>query len=160
MSTSNFSYRNNLFIVPVEDEDLAFEQELLEDSIASALEADFAANSRYSVERVDRSDNDRSYPGHVFAEVVYRRDVHDDTIEMRAPVIFRGGYYSGANIDYYVEEPEYLGSYETPRQAYLDQDGFRMIRGIERVLSRLTSPAYRVATFSNGESVYQLKKKR
>lgn len=159
MSTPNFSAHNRIFVAPESNEEYYNDndREMLEDSIIIDLRDEFSRVKGMDVETAQQYDDDRSYPGTIFAHVEYTHHLAEDTIIMRAPVVFRGGYYSGANIDYYVEEPEFEGSYENvPEYKYLEAAKARMLSGIERVLKQNCTPLRCLGVFSNGEAIYEL----
>lgn len=69
------------------------------------------------------------------------------------PVVIESGYYEGGMIDVSLSEFEDLNLTKT-----LEAKVNRKLNQLEKVLSQCTTKITRVATFSNGEAIYELAK--
>lgn len=146
MSTSNFRYENILIPVFMEDEDRDwdFDLECMADSLEDQIK-DF-------VKDVRAHDYDRSYSATRlgYVEINSKDGRNFATIY----ITVNSGYYVGACLDYTIEEgsDEFKGT----KTLLLARD--RKCEEIERALRTHGKEYIRVATFSNGESIYQPKK--
>jgi len=163
MSTSNFMYSNELFIVPGSDEE-HFEEmdaEMVREAIVTDVMQEFVNDESIDVYEFEGYDDERNYPGLVFLKLEYTKHnvpgvLSEDDITIRGRVIMRSGYYSGLNVDYVIDEAEYDNTYEpVPETPELEMVRSRMRAGIENVLHEHCKRAIRLGTFSNGESVYE-----
>lgn len=104
-------------------------------------------------------DNDRSYPGRVFAE----RDINFSTkwiIEIQ--LIIRSGYYGGMNLDWEIwardcnedDKIDYANDGESLPKSLRTRIQAE-IKKIEKVYAVNTPPLICLGVFSNGEAVYK-----
>ena len=147
MATANFYYENILVSKDVED-DLDVEDAIL--SVQNGLEkmAGGCADDRW------HADSPRSFGGRVIWEGRLDKEYVDGSlIYAEVRVIVRSGYYEGINFDYEVDrDVEYEDVTETKKmEAKLNT----MIRRVEKVLKENGDELRRVATFSNGETIYE-----
>lgn len=146
--------------------------------------ADKRQRNKFYVNDVDEIfDNDRNYGGISFI-VMGMRNERDD-VAVVTTVILRDGYYSGVNFDFdsrvlegyggeYISfdelTPEYVrdlitdynGDEKRPTVKQAEAIYNRLLRDrktlegvIKKVLTKYTTPLQHVATFNNGEAVYE-----
>ena len=172
MSAPNF-YSNAGTVFAVDDD----QAEFIEDMEAGIVEQ-LRAKGLDVDEVRDEYDDNRSYGGRYFARINGKHQ--DDAFEVVGALLTRGGYYSGANFDYEVKlydanSGEYIDMEEaTPEDlAAILEDYHGEKRAHKQLWRRACSeaeqikaaiiaaykqnsqPLTRVATFSNGEAVYQ-----
>ena len=147
MSTNNFAFEN--ILIAIDDSEADLFEELTLPSIQEDLQNVF--KDGYEISEYI---NDRSYGGrYVFAVPVYTKG---SELYKKIKVYYRGGYYSGANIDYIVGECELYDEVETLET--LDAKVERYCKSIEKILRTYGTELLKVAQFSNGEAVYKVKK--
>lgn len=180
MATSNFySLAGTVYAIEIQDDD----DFIVDDTQANIL-SDLATNKKLLIEHLDEySDDSRSYGGRVFASVSLANS--DDAMQAEIKLLSRGGYYAHANIDfdgrvYSAYSGEYLelddldtelirehfdgydgtklpGKRADAKQRRLERDLERLRAIVEQTVSNYTTPLTRVATFSNGETIYREK---
>lgn len=150
MSTSNFYHQNML--VAIDDDEAqdfidCFKNDLqheLQDAIPSG-------------EIVDEYEKDalRSYDGWVIFRVSVSSGAGYEYAVVE--VIYRGGYYGGLNIDYKVSEGYDLWRIEDEKIGTkgLGKKVVSICKKIEKICGGYGTKLRRVATFSNGETIYQ-----
>jgi hypothetical protein len=146
MSTPNFYNKNasRVFASECQEE---FDYNDLLDNVRSEL--------KY-FNKQERPDNDRSYPGTIFAEY----NIESGKFMASINLIARSGYYSGVNLDWEVEiENQKTGdSFEMGEDkisATLQNLIDRKIKQIEKVYKIYTTPLICLGVFSNGEAIYE-----
>lgn len=104
----------------------------------------------------ERFNNERNYPGEIFAEY----NIESGKFMASINLIARGGYYSGVNLDWEVEiENQQTGdSFEMGEDkisATLQNLIDSKIRQVEKVYKTYTTPLICRGVFSNGEAIYE-----
>ena len=171
MSTNNFKFENVLAVVPdfkfdnrcLEEECPHFEEEgnhcehvcdvweydtegfdmFIDEVKADLLKAGFEASSGY--------DTDRNYTANYIAEkTIYNSK---DEAYKKILVLWRSGYYDGANIDWEVEDID-----EAEETEFLKSKVSINERKAKKIILKHCTELLKVGQFSNGEAVYKLKK--
>jgi hypothetical protein len=97
------------------------------------------------------SDNDRNYTANYIAEkTIYSSK---DGAYKKILVLWRAGYYDGANIDFEVEDID-----EAEETEFLKSKVAFNERKAKRIILKHCTELLKVGQFSNGEAVYKLKK--
>jgi hypothetical protein len=168
MATSNFArehFKNVYAVLDNTDEEIdEWQVQDFKMMVLENIQGEFKKNKRYDVSESDGYDGNRNYGGSYIFEVST-----DDDISIRGTL--KNGYYSGANleIELLYEGDVYNGiddilhdikahcQYQGKRPPItrVTKDISRMIKGIERVYKNISRPLIVVATFSNGETIYQ-----
>ncbi len=183
MSTANFHNKNAGRIYACETED-EFDSEDLIGNIRSALRSAAEYPRQKAIadfgEVTDswESDGLRSYPGRIIACVESETKSYQDfDVSLSAEIIVRSGYYTGVNLDYdlcfhvdgeevekdSLEEACANSALPGTRRAYLlalaqkwlDRTLESFTKSIEGIFSEYSTPLRVVATFSNGEALYE-----
>lgn len=97
------------------------------------------------------SDNNRNYTGNYIAEkTIYnsKEEIYKTII-----VLWRAGYYNGANIDYIIEDEG-----EANETKFLENKLKVNERKAKKVILKHCTELSQLGTMSNGEAVYKLKK--
>jgi len=156
MSTCNFSNNNASRIYAVEDIEGAedWQAEDLKDNLYCELSKD-----KYSIDPRKCYDDLRSYPQ---TEVItlYRQKCWQAGYEatVYCTAIIRAGYYAGCNLDFeFEEDTSYnLSDLEEKRvNAFIEKAKIELAKKMEKVFKKYSTPLVKVATFSNGEAIYQ-----
>lgn len=104
MSTPNFySKAGAVYALDFSDDAGEYDADLADiaiEDVTTAVIEDLKA-AGLSVTTADESDNERSYPGRVFAEV--ESDNIRDGVHCEAGLIIRSGYYADANLDFEIK---------------------------------------------------------
>lgn len=168
MSTNNFKFENILVVLPdftyglVCDECMEKDDEQLCEHMDESREFDTFSYNEYIKEIQeklnkigfddrDSCDDDRSYGGTIIAEwSIYDKDDNRKNIE----VVVRSGYYAGVNIDYTITE----GDYDYMETKTMKKEIDSTVKKLEKVLRGCGTEMLKVAQFSNGEAMYQIKK--
>lgn len=183
MSAPNFySEAGTVFAIETNDND---DDDFIVNDVKENVFSTLEANQKISVQDADRYDSDRNYGGHIFADVELCK-THNPRIYPQLEVIMRSGYYSGVNLDYSIKiysesgesfevedidndtimgelvylndrRPSDLQVHATLRE--LNNEVEKLKQYVEAVYTDLTTPLIRVATFSNGEAVYEKREK-
>jgi hypothetical protein len=154
MSTNNFYYKNSKFVYAVE-----IENEFDYDDLIINIQHDKRLRKGNNADYWEKNGL-RSYDGKVIKTIEKTKNNWHLTFE----IIVRNGYYAGVNIDWDVKilfdgydrdkAGEYdLGDKTIPR--YINDIINKQIDKIEAILKDYTMPLSHVATFSNGEAVYE-----
>lgn len=169
MSTNNFKYENVLVVCP----DFSFHHDSMlcdcEDKNEGGVcsregEAEgfdefyyneYVTDVQVKLEKIgfescDKYDSDRNYSGKIIAK--YGLEDRTGMIKW-LEVVIRSGYYDGLNIDYIID-----GEFNEKHAKSLDTKFEAMIRKTEKILRSCGTEMLKVAQFSNGEAVYQVKK--
>jgi len=177
MSTANYySAAGNVYAIDLSDCD-DFTGEYLIEDIKEGVLKDLKANE-------DSDDTgDRNYPGEYFGRIEDLPADDYDVFFVTAGLIIRSGYYANANLDYEIKvvnnySGEYLdldeideatiidaledanGRKPTKKQIAklkrkIDAQALQLEDRIKEVYTEYTTPLLRVATFSNGEAIYE-----
>lgn len=170
MSTNNFKYENVLVVLPdfnFYHESEGCDCEDKDEKGICKMQGDYVDFDKYAydeyigdmqskLEKIgfsscERWDNDRNYGGKIIAEwSIYDKNDNRKDIE----VVVRSGYYNGANIDYTITEGDYDYTETNTMKNKIDSK----IRRLEKILRKNGTEMLKVAQFSNGEAMYQLKK--
>lgn len=148
MSTANFRYPNlsTHYTIGV-DEDL---EDFMYDDIIDNITHELVGIGGYEADRWLGRDR------HVIAafEVAWYDHDYQEWSSLDLQVTVESGYYAGAMFDVALDDlPEDLNK---TTQARID----RLVRKIEKVLAAHCLQLIRVATFSNGEAIYEPASKR
>lgn len=153
MSTSNFHNVNakNVFAVEIEDE---YDFDDLRDNLFHELGLELGGYD---------ADELRSYPSSVVGNLIVG--------DVRISVIIRSGYYTGCNLDWAIQYGDYddyndycdmincddtLTDTEKARFKLTTKNVTHLlIDKVEKVFTNFSQPLRRVATFSNGETIYE-----
>lgn len=182
MSTNNFKFENILIAIP----DFNFTNpcekcvaEGCEDSCEEQYESeefDDYAYDEYITEMrnhlddikvaknigqasLDEYDSDRNYGG----KIIYEFDILDknEFSYKKIYVVIRNGYYKGANIDYAIDDNFSMSNASNAEMKKLDKQVEVLCKKIEKVLRKYGgTELLKVAQFSNGEAMYQIKKQK
>lgn len=151
MGTRNYYHENILVTREIEDE---FDYDCFIEDAQSLLSEKFPQG--YKEDKWE-GNGMRNFEG----KIVYAIDIPHETYETgyfvyaRVNIVIRGGYYSGANIDYVIEEdPEYQAS-KLKSTKTLDKKVEAVCRRLENELPKLGQQLRLLGTFSNGEGVYE-----
>ena len=110
-------------------------------------------------EPCEKWDNDRSYPAKIIAS--YGMEDTDGMI-IWVEVVIRSGYYDGANIDYTIDGDFGIENEQNKKQVAhyeaMHRKLDRLVAKTEKILRKNGTELLKVAQFSNGEAIYQLKK--
>jgi len=92
----------------------------------------------------------RSYPSTVVGSLRKVKRTKSRECEVFITAVIRYGYYSGANLDYFltIEGDEKLNLWANSAKERLERE-------IEKLFSKISDPLTVLATFSNGETVYR-----
>lgn len=163
MSTSNFHFINTLHAIEIDDDDEFIFDDTTE-NIFYDLEKEFSdiANVVITREKYSSPHELNSYGRQVFAEISLNIDDENATLALTRS----GGYYSGANFDFDVilndrddDYPENITNDEPGIHIFaIGEEEKFLLTAIERVTKiydRYTDKLNLVATFSNGEAVYE-----
>jgi len=155
MSINNYYHKNasNIFACELEEES---DYEDLVVNLQSELKK---PNSLWNKENKREYDENRNYPGRVFASYHAIRSKWEITIY----AIIRGGYFAHCNLDWEVEvesddginyDVYYAG--EMARLPNYIQDFINLkILQLERVYKKYSTPIYKHAQMSNGVALYK-----
>lgn len=170
MSTNNYCFENVLAVVPdfkfanrcLDEECEHFEEEgihcehvddyydfdtegfnmFIADVQTDLVKAGFEISSG--------SDNDRNYTGNYIAEkTIYNSK---DEAYKKILVLWRAGYYDGANIDYIVEDID-----EAVETKFLQNKVDVNCRKARKIILKHCTELLKIAQFNNGEVVYKKK---
>lgn len=146
MSTPNFAFENILITRDHEDVESfeMFDQPELQNELAEAFPQGEVSHDFY------HDGLSRSYGGKEIFKIYFH--TKDEELYKKITVLYRGGYYSGMNIDYIVSDSEF------DPVASLDKKIASSCKKIEKILRKYGTELTHVGTFSNGEAVYELKK--
>lgn len=171
MSTPNFYYKNMLYVVELNSEDEDTNEMILrntQDNITSEV-LSLKLGKNTTVEEVDEWEvSSKSYEGKIFLTITASREFYDKEYKGTLPhkvqlqLVIRDGYYAHCNIDtiqtYLLEGSEFespedfeskaAGEWAEKKMQYLQEK-------IENVVSKYTQKIRHVATFSNGEAIYE-----
>lgn len=138
MATSNFYQSGNHGLNVIDDTEDEF---IVEDTLANIV-ADLSSKG-YSTDSI-RIDTPRSFDtGKVFA-------IFNNKSKVVAILELCAGYYSGANINIYTEE-HLDDEYDREDRTHNKRD----VKRVVDVVKSYTVGYNRVATFSNGETIYE-----
>jgi hypothetical protein len=178
MGTNNFHYENVLRIVEIEDDDC-----IVSDTIEN-IRSEFNEQKDYSFVESGKDIYElRSFPSLVLGMVYERFDHTPETdICINVTVVLRHGYYAHANLDYIVTISTNGGDYSLDEwnemvdalvfdsiEIYgdeyenqiingvdaLDTHVTKMVKYVDSVLLKYSTPAVKIGQFQNGEAVYQ-----
>lgn len=162
MSTNNFSYDNILVVLPdfclYDDRGgfIEYDNFLFDEYIAD-MQSRLSKIGLYSV---NKNDNNRNYAGKIISEYLLEDTSHYNMGNVYIEVVIRSGYYSGENIDYYIDGDFYVENEESKMQSKIYQSLHKKIdnkcKQIENILKKHGGEQYiKTAQFSNGEAMYQ-----
>lgn len=145
MSTANFSRPNLNYNYTLENDD---DYNYIIDAISEDLD-------KIKVGHVSGYSHHNQWIGDELAFYTFDFSIYDheykEWIDYTIPVTIENGYYTGVQIDIYLGDfPDYDELNKTNKNLF-----DRLINKIESVLSLHTTKYIRVATFSNGEAIYQ-----
>lgn len=146
MSTANFSQPtlSRIYAIGMEiDEQEEFDMEL--ENVKEEL------REIKGYKEIDESRGDSLAMGAFYFNYFNREEKYWDLITIY--VTIENGYYHGAMIDVDLSELEEISANLFP--AILKKQVEIKLRQLEKVLAKNTLPLVRVATFSNGEAVYE-----
>lgn len=143
MSTNNFSFKN--ILVAIDDDQAEIFDDYIVPEIQEELELRFPKGNR--ADGYPRNENGKK----IFDIPVY---LPNGELYKEITVLWRSGYYSGANIDYIIEDSSYR-SYEPTSTKTVDAKVVSTCRAVEKILRRHGTELRKVGQFSNGEAVYQ-----
>lgn len=175
MSTNNFSYENVLIAVPeftfggiceeCEEKGIVVDCEHIEPEFDTFAYDEYVKEVQEQLKKIgfeacDKSDNDRNYGGTIIAEW----GQEDNCFIKYLQVVIKNGYYSGANIDW-TSDGDFCPENEQNKKevAHIKalQNKFdRMVAKTEKILRKNGTELIKVAQFSNGEAIYETKKKQ
>jgi hypothetical protein len=149
MSTNNFAFHN--ILIAVEDAEAEMIEEFPIPQLKEELQGKFKEG--YESDEYMNDGLSRSYGG----KEIFRIPVTTNQGETYRMIIvyYRGGYYGGANIDYYVSQDGYYA--EPKGTKTLDKEIASQSKKIEKILRKYGTELTKVANFSNGEAVYKVK---
>lgn len=152
MSTANFSYKNILAVAP----DFNFYHVCDEESCGVDCERD-GDNEGFDDVSYDLWKGDIIYDlkqlgydefdGHIF----YTIEDSKSSVYKEIEVVFNKGYYSGMNVDYEIEDFED----DVVDAEALDKKLEEVIAQTREIILKHTTEYIKVASFSNGEAVYE-----
>lgn len=146
MGTCNFAFDNVLVAIDTDDWDDYMYDDFI-DNVRTNIE--LKIKDGYGLDEYDNNSL-HSYGGRfIFGIDVYGALGCYKTIK----VVVRNGYYSGLNLDYIISD---LVDYEDERKT-LEHKVEVMSRKIAKVLRCYGTELRHVATFSNGEALYEKK---
>lgn len=113
-------------------------------------------NNVYYTE-LDSFDKERDYCGHELFKFVISDKENNTYKEIK--IVVRDGYYTGANLDYEIEDvlDWYINPLSKSEEARLDKQVEVLCKKIEKVLKTFGEEYLKVGQFSNGEALYQKK---
>lgn len=155
MSTNNFSYKNVLVACP--DFKIDYDNEF--DEYVSNIQEQL---KKIGFEACDKWDYDRNYPGKIIASYGLEDGEPCGMIKY-LEVVIRSGYYDGCNIDW-TSDGEFSSEDESNKKECkkinsLNKKFDIMVKKTEKILRKNGTELLRVGVFSNGEAVYEIKKR-
>lgn len=159
--------------VPVEDYDIKFFDEYLQEKIGQSKFESWIPKSTTWEE-----DSNRNFEGRVMGELSIDKNYGDVEIKVEIQAICRNGYYEGANLDwnlnFYVDgnsseldeikEDFIYNSYlnaglksiiSAHAEKWASQAEDELVSEMERIFTEVSMPLIKVAQFSNGEAIYK-----
>lgn len=162
MSASNFFSKNTSVIYSYwlenTDDEFDFFQEDLE-NIQDEMIEDIKKELKIEwvhIHEDNRYDNERNYSWHIFGNILIEDNTEDEK-NINIDLITRSGYYQWVNFDYEydIDNARNDDTISDDMQKKLD----KCIEAIEKSYNKFTLSLRRVATFSNGETIYEPIKK-
>ncbi len=176
MGTSNFHYRSTTkcYAVLMNAEDFQYEYECLRDNLKDEFKNKFGQSVSWHWRSprtyMNPPDVDylRSYPAQSIVSVRTSLQLDDENkyedetyADFEFVCIVRSGYYEGACLDYDVKLT--VDGFETDVDLIKNEQWRKEIEceietvgmKIESIFERFSTPLRRVATFSNGETIYE-----
>jgi hypothetical protein len=174
MSTNNFKFENVLAVVPdfkidnrcLDEECPHFEEEGIHcDHVSDYYDFDTEGFNMFidevkadlvkvGFEESSGCDHDRNYNANYIAEkTIYNSK---DEAYKKILVLWRAGYYDGANIDY--ETEDIYDQDQAKETEFLKSKVAINERKAKRIILKHCTELLKVGQFSNGEAVYELKK--
>lgn len=170
MSTNNFKYENILVVIPdfvfdnrCMDEDCEhFESEGVNcEHVDTYYEYDTEGYDMYvedlqeQLEKIGFDGCDKWESGRDGGKIIADWSIEDKEGNLKVlEVVIRSGYYDGANIDYTIHDN--YGEFKSNKT--LDKKFEAKCKAVEKILRKNGKELTKVAQFSNGEAIYQLKK--
>lgn len=149
MATSNFHNVNAsaIFSVEIENE---FDYEDLYDNVRYAMKE---LKEWQDVTKSDPTEL-RSYPSTSIGALSEYVSDDESGIDVIVTAVVRSGYYEGVNLDWHCEFEEWGESVEhlIPQA---NKVGRELVEKLENIFKQFTTPLRSVATFSNGETIYE-----
>lgn len=129
------------------------------------------------INKEDKSDNDRNYPTTTFGKIEYTKKFGDYETGVTIYLQYTSGYYEAANLDWDIkygydysadsikDEIDQFNDYSemnkgikamlSPKiEKWLTDITEQLIKEVEDVFEKVSSPYQEVAQFSNGETIY------
>lgn len=170
MSTNNFKFENILVVCPsfnfdykkpcrcCDDEDCEY-SELGSDFDNFAYD-EYVKDLQKQLEKIG-FDSCEKYTLH--GKIIAKYGLEDtDGMIVWLEVIIRSGYYEGMNIDYTIDGDFGIENEENKKQVahyeVMHRKLDRLVAKTEKILRKSGTEMLKVAQFSNGEAMYQLKK--
>lgn len=159
MGTSNFLNRNasSIFALEIEDN---WDFEMQFDGIACTL-ADKLGYHSYCLDKAPTEPNsNRNFHGKVIGEKSRRKYDRERGVELIVTIkaIIRGGYYSGANLDWRLETETIHREPLTDEDTYwIESTREDLINELERAYKEHSTPLGVTARASNGTCMYHKK---
>ena len=182
MGTSNFARGNSsrLFAVEIQEE---WDYDDLKDNLKYAFKAAKEKgmfDTEYYSNAFNEKNNNRNFEGNVIL-MVTSKSKHYKTIGefyIEVGIIIRNGYYSGVNLDWECEIVSDSERYDHDEEIVIDDYNYdvstkqakqfseyvnnwkekemtKIINDVEQILSEYSTELNVVATFSNGETIYE-----
>lgn len=139
MSTCNFTQYDEKYIYAIDDVEDDFIIDDIINNITSELERIYKKNG-------SRQDNYIKESKCFYNITVYSKE--NGVIDI--DIIITGGYYYGANLGYIINNNDDIQISNTLQKS-IDS----VCNNIERIYKKYTQKIRRVATFSNGEAIYE-----
>ena len=158
MATSNFYYKNYLYVIGTQEEGAEEEYFLIVEDTIENIRAEVTKykNGYFSDFEIDEYPISRNFGGRIIAKFEHETDKYT----YRVNIVLYNGYYSNCNLD--IQE-EFISNdinvsdeeAEGNLKSYKYQDV--MYKRAIKIVEKYTTEYLRVATFSNGETIYKKK---
>jgi hypothetical protein len=162
MSASNFFSKNTnkvySYWLENTDEDNDFFQEDLE-NLQEEIISDLKNELKIEWVKIyedNRYDNERNYSWHIFGNILIEDNTEEEK-HISIDLITRSWYYQWVNFDYEYSIDNSYWDDDIPKN--LQEKFDKCIDIIEKSYDKFTLALRRVATFSNGETIYEPVKK-
>jgi hypothetical protein len=175
MSTNNFKFENILITIP--DFNFYHESEACDcdnkdkDGICKQqgeyVDYDNFAYNEYveemqeQLKKIGFESCDKWESGRDGGKIIAEWGQEDNCFIKYLQVVIRSGYYSGANIDYTIDGdfcPDEESKKEIRHARMLQKQFDKQVVKLEKILRKNGTELLKVAQFSNGEAMYQVKK--
>lgn len=171
MSTNNFKYENILIKCPdfnfggiceeCEKRGIEEDCEHIERDFDKYAYDTYIEDIQDELSKIGFEACDKYESGREGGKIIAEWGQEDNCFIKYLQVIIRSGYYSGANIDYTIDGdfcPDEENTAECRHARMLQKQFDKQVARLEKILRKNGTELLKVAQFSNGEAMYQVKK--